>query len=243
MFYNGEPAFISFVQKGSDFNLNFDQINFVVPDTDALGPVTIEVETAGGRSAPVMVMNQALSPTLFSPSVPSTESPRRWRRCISMGRWSDLRTYLLRALTFGLPNQEISSCCSAWVLGRPASRAGRDPAGPGASPRLFPDGRRRQNLLRRCRSRAQLRGPFEQCGPLPDQCHRPRRAARRRARGSQSRRPAITRRYLAPSRHRKGNPKRLCGLRCRSPTFQTGSTPVTGVTSPCRTETQLVRMD
>ncbi len=66
VFYNGEPAFISFVQKGSDFNLNFDQINFVVPDTDALGPVSIEVETASGRSAPVMVMNQALSPTFFS---------------------------------------------------------------------------------------------------------------------------------------------------------------------------------
>ena len=62
VFYNGEPAFISFVQKGSDF----DQINFVVPDTDALGPVTIEVETAGGRSPPVMVTNQALSPTFFS---------------------------------------------------------------------------------------------------------------------------------------------------------------------------------
>ena len=75
MFYNGEPAFISFVQKGSDFNLNFDQINFVVPDTDALGPVSIEVETASGRSAPVMVMNQALSPT-FIPFRPLDRVPQ-----------------------------------------------------------------------------------------------------------------------------------------------------------------------
>ena len=66
VFYNGEPAFISFVGEGSDFNRPFDQINFVVPDTDALGLVSIEVETAGGRSAPVMVMNQVLSPTFFS---------------------------------------------------------------------------------------------------------------------------------------------------------------------------------
>ena len=72
---------------------------------------------------------------------------------------------------------------------------------------------RRQNLLRRCRGRAQLRGPFEPCGPLPDQCHRPRRAARRRARGSQSRQPAITRRHLDQRRGAVGRTReRLRGI-------------------------------
>ena len=60
--YNGEPAFISFV---SDRGAEADQINFVVPDIEAVGVVRIEVETAGGRSAPAMVMSQTLSPTFF----------------------------------------------------------------------------------------------------------------------------------------------------------------------------------
>ena len=65
--YNGEPAFISFVSPG--------QVNFVVPDTEAAGPVTIEVETSGGRGAPAMVMHQALSPTFF-PIGPLNRSPQ-----------------------------------------------------------------------------------------------------------------------------------------------------------------------
>ncbi len=64
--YNGEPAFISFVGNSDDIGSPSDQINFVVPATEAAGQVTIEVETRGGRSAPAMVMHQALSPTFLS---------------------------------------------------------------------------------------------------------------------------------------------------------------------------------
>ena len=45
-----------------------------MPDTDALGMVTIEVETAGGRSAPAMVMGQTLSPTFFP--LPADRDPQ-----------------------------------------------------------------------------------------------------------------------------------------------------------------------
>ncbi len=69
--YNGEPAFISFV---GDRGAAADQINFVVPDSDAVGMVTIEVETAGGRSAPAMVMGQTLSPTFFP--LPADRDPQ-----------------------------------------------------------------------------------------------------------------------------------------------------------------------
>ena len=73
--YNGEPAFISFVGNSDDSGAPSDQINFVVPGTEAAGPVTIEVVTSGGRSAPAMVMHQALSPTFF-PIGPLDRSPQ-----------------------------------------------------------------------------------------------------------------------------------------------------------------------
>ena len=40
-------------------------MNFVVPKSNAKGPVSVEVETPGGRSTAVMVNNEELSPTLF----------------------------------------------------------------------------------------------------------------------------------------------------------------------------------
>ena len=66
--YDGEPAFIYFVGEADDFGVPFDQINFVVPDTNGKGAgglVPVEVETAGGRSAPAMVIHQDLSPSFF----------------------------------------------------------------------------------------------------------------------------------------------------------------------------------
>ncbi len=66
--YDGVPAFISFAGEADDFGVPFDQINFVVPDTNGKGAgglVPVEVETAGGRSAPAMVIHQALSPSFF----------------------------------------------------------------------------------------------------------------------------------------------------------------------------------
>ena len=63
--YNGEPAHISFVGDSADIGQPFDQVNFVVPESNAKGPATVEVETSGGRSAAVMVNNETRSPTLF----------------------------------------------------------------------------------------------------------------------------------------------------------------------------------
>ena len=73
--YNGEPAFISFVGNSDDLGSVSDQINFVAPATEAAGQVTIEVVTSGGRSAPAVVMHQALSPTFF-PIGPLDRSPQ-----------------------------------------------------------------------------------------------------------------------------------------------------------------------
>ncbi len=73
--YNGEPAFISFVGDSDDLGSVSDQINFVAPATEAAGQVTIEVVTSGGRSAPAVVMHQALSPTFF-PIGPLDRSPQ-----------------------------------------------------------------------------------------------------------------------------------------------------------------------
>ncbi len=63
---NGVPAFIAFTGKGSDFGLDFDQINFVYPDENSTGNVSIVVETDAGTSEPVMVEVQRQAPGFFS---------------------------------------------------------------------------------------------------------------------------------------------------------------------------------
>ena len=66
--YDGEPAFISFIGDGDELGVPFDQINFVVPETNNKGVgglVPVQVVTAGGTSAAAMVIHQALSPSFF----------------------------------------------------------------------------------------------------------------------------------------------------------------------------------
>ena len=62
---NGKEAFISFVDDGDLSGRNFDQVNFLWPDDDARGPVTLEVVTPGGRSPAVMVPLQDSAPGFF----------------------------------------------------------------------------------------------------------------------------------------------------------------------------------
>jgi uncharacterized protein (TIGR03437 family) len=62
---NDKPAFIAFTAKGSDYNLAFDQINFIAPDDNAEGPVTVVVVTPAGRSAPRTVNLSSRSPAFF----------------------------------------------------------------------------------------------------------------------------------------------------------------------------------
>ena len=210
--YDGEPAFISFVGEGADFNRPFDQINFVVPDTDALGPVAIEVETAGGRSAPVMVMNQALSPTFF-PFGPLDRVPQALAAVHVDG------ALVGPADLFGpganirpaRPGDPISLFGSGFGQTSPAVPVGTLPGQVLALGVISPT----VEDVRICFGdvEAHLRGPFELCGPLPDRGHRPERTARRRARGSQSRRPAITRRHLDQHRGAVGRTReRLRGI-------------------------------
>ena len=72
--YDGEPAFISFLGEANDFGVAFDQLNFVVPETNnkgAGGLVPVQVVTAGGTSAAAMVIHQALSPSFFPLAAPN----------------------------------------------------------------------------------------------------------------------------------------------------------------------------
>lgn len=63
---NGEPAFMAYTGKGSDFGLDFDQINFVYPEENSTGNVSITVETDAGTSAPATVQVQREAPGFFS---------------------------------------------------------------------------------------------------------------------------------------------------------------------------------
>ncbi len=62
---NGRSAFISFIDDGDLSGRGFDQVNFVWPDDEARGPVTVEVITPGGRSPAVMVTLQDSAPGFF----------------------------------------------------------------------------------------------------------------------------------------------------------------------------------
>ncbi len=62
---NGKAAFISFVDDGDLSGRGFDQVNFLWPEDEARGPVTLEVVTPGGRSAAVIVTLQDSAPGFF----------------------------------------------------------------------------------------------------------------------------------------------------------------------------------
>jgi uncharacterized protein (TIGR03437 family) len=62
---NDRPAFIAYTQRGADFGIGFDQINFISPEDDSLGPVTLVVVTPAGRSAPRTVNLSSRSPAFF----------------------------------------------------------------------------------------------------------------------------------------------------------------------------------
>jgi len=62
---NGKPAFISFIGRAEQLGGNLDQINFLSPDDDALGPVTVEVFQGDQLVAASVVDLSAVSPGLF----------------------------------------------------------------------------------------------------------------------------------------------------------------------------------
>ncbi len=63
---NGRDAFISFIGLGSDFSRDFDQINFISPDDDSMGPVTVEVIKDGETVGSGMLNLGAVAPALFA---------------------------------------------------------------------------------------------------------------------------------------------------------------------------------
>ena len=62
---NGKPAFIAFTLRGSEFGQGFDQINFLSPEDNAVGPVQVVVVTPAGRSSPRTVNLAQRSPAFF----------------------------------------------------------------------------------------------------------------------------------------------------------------------------------
>jgi uncharacterized protein (TIGR03437 family) len=54
---NGKPSFVYYISPS--------QINVLAPDDDSPGPVPVEVDTPDGRSAPVIIQKQPVSPALF----------------------------------------------------------------------------------------------------------------------------------------------------------------------------------
>jgi uncharacterized protein (TIGR03437 family) len=54
---NGKPAFVSYISPS--------QVNVLVPDDTAAGPVPVEVVTSQGRSSPLAVQESQYSPSLF----------------------------------------------------------------------------------------------------------------------------------------------------------------------------------
>lgn len=63
---NGRESFISFIGRAEDLGTTLDQINFVAPDDDALGPVSIEVFQGDQMVAASVVNRGPLSPGLFA---------------------------------------------------------------------------------------------------------------------------------------------------------------------------------
>ncbi len=62
---NGIPGFISFIGRAENLGTNLDQINFIAPDDDALGPVSIEVFQGETLVAASTVNRTAAGPGLF----------------------------------------------------------------------------------------------------------------------------------------------------------------------------------
>ena len=62
---NGIEGFISFIGRAEDIGTANDQINFIAPDDDALGPVMIEVYQGEDRVAASMVNRGEAAPGLF----------------------------------------------------------------------------------------------------------------------------------------------------------------------------------
>ncbi len=63
---NGRESFISFIGRAEDLGTNLDQINFVAPDDDALGPVTVEVFQGQQMVAASTLNRGPVSPGLFA---------------------------------------------------------------------------------------------------------------------------------------------------------------------------------
>jgi uncharacterized protein (TIGR03437 family) len=63
---NGKEAFLAFVGRAEQINSALDQINFLAPDDDALGPVSLEVFIGQDRVSASMVNLGPLSPGLFA---------------------------------------------------------------------------------------------------------------------------------------------------------------------------------
>ena len=63
---NGKPGFISFLMRGADYGLSYDQINVLAPVDPAVGAVPVTVTTPIGTSAPFQVLKAAFSPALIS---------------------------------------------------------------------------------------------------------------------------------------------------------------------------------
>ena len=63
---NGKEAFLAFVGRAEQLGTSFDQINFLAPDDDALGPVSFEVFIGQDRVGASMVNLGPVSPGLFA---------------------------------------------------------------------------------------------------------------------------------------------------------------------------------
>jgi uncharacterized protein (TIGR03437 family) len=63
---NGKEAFLAFVGRAEQIGTTFDQINFLAPDDDALGPVSFEVFIGPDRVGASMVSLGPVSPGLFA---------------------------------------------------------------------------------------------------------------------------------------------------------------------------------
>lgn len=63
---NDKPAFLSFVGRAEQINSAFDQINFVAPEDDALGPVSLKVFVGDDQVGASTVNLGPLSPGLFA---------------------------------------------------------------------------------------------------------------------------------------------------------------------------------
>ena len=98
---NGKDAFVAFIGLGADFSRDFDQINFISPDDDAMGPVTVEVIKDGATVGTSMVNLGSVSPALFA------FDPREGRQFIAAVQAT--RAELVAASDyFGAPEVDIN---------------------------------------------------------------------------------------------------------------------------------------